>query len=257
LAFQKKNIVFANKEYGIYESLKDILSDDVLYLDPLSEVELEEAMKRLKLDEEPPFIQKEQKDPFRGPPKIVMYLPPPVQDKTKLNLSGRVFSKVYKGKVLTRLIPADELVSKLKTLKEVDFSTVTEVDLTRNQLNDDDLPHIYELATLLPKCAVIDISHNRFHGLQDGDCFVADKALFNLLELKQIKLVVIIGNALATRDREDLFKKLEANTELLAKLVWIPKVWLSHEGWKALVTNPSAQIIVTKVHMEYFETHKQ
>jgi len=70
-----------------------------------------------------------------------------------------------------------------------------------------------------------------------------------ILELPQIKHVVIVGNVLASISRRDFYNQL--NGKHLCKLIWIPKYWLSANGWKGVLENTTLHEIVEKHHRLY------
>jgi hypothetical protein len=132
----------------------------------------------------------------------------------------------------------------------LDLTEVRSVDFSENNLLDDDMIGIVSFVLEhLPKCFVVNLSNNRFHGFpmkEKIDCH-----LFRLLACDHIRFVDITGNSLASVDRLDLFLEMESmSSHPLTKLIWIPEDWVDGGGWKSVIRNSSA--IVVSAHKEFY-----
>lgn len=104
-----------------------------------------------------------------------------------------------------------------------------EVDLSNNNLTDEDVPAIVLLTeTCTPK--TVNISSNRIHGVADTQN-MTEEAIMKILEV--VQFLNITWNPFASTDKKDFFARLKQ--QQLERLVWIPEAWVSAGHWKALI----------------------
>lgn len=126
-----------------------------------------------------------------------------------------------------------------------DIPKVTDLNMARNNLLDDDLPYIATFVAALPSCRVVDLSFNRFC---DGD-----KSLCEILAESHVKFVDIVGNPMASIQRKDFLSQLDE--ERVPKLIWVPKNWLAGQGWRSVVGEmaPELQRLLVQSHNAYYD----
>jgi hypothetical protein len=156
-------------------------------------------------------------------------------DPTLLDLSrSKVISKRFaRFTHLTDEIPTAELAARFKGK---DLAYVQRIDLSSNDLLDEDMPIIVDfIKSALPNCANVDLSNNRFHGYDPTLQAALYKSLTELLRQEKIQFVDICGNALASVDGAPFFKRLSESPKLFSKLIWIPMLWVEAGRWKSVV----------------------
>jgi len=161
-----------------------------------------------------------------------------------LDLKERVISDRFSS-VNKRLIPSSQLETTMTlqygktTLDQIEF-----VDLSNNNLLDSDLPFIERFVTnCLPNCTILRLSGNRIVG--DAQSIAALKVL---LSQPSISYVDITGNALAALSQIEFFTQLQPHFN---KLIWIPKRWLEHTSWHAMVASADVTTVVD-AHEAFF-----
>jgi len=167
-------------------------------------------------------------------------------DNGTLDLKGKVITRTID--LETDLIPITTLQSLLKKLPSETKSTIVTLDLSNNNLVDQDLKELLPLVLLLPNCKRLVLSGNRFHGYERTTRLLVDQSLLQLLNTF-LEWVDITGNPVASMDRQDLFRKLKAKQ--LLKLIWIPEGWLAGSAWHTLV-RPTHYADVQRMHKQYY-----
>lgn len=176
---------------------------------------------------------------------------PPSFRGPSLDLRGKVSSIKFSG--INSYSTIGNWTQAAMGLSEDVRKNVFKVDLSRNNLFDDDLPYIVDFCKLFPHCQVIDLSLNRFYGFPPPSKSAenpADTAVRKLLSLDGRRVFVVIeSNPLASVDRADFFKTLISDDkEALKYLVWIPDAYFKAEKWKRIVEDPEAQDYVKEAH---------
>jgi hypothetical protein len=188
-----------------------------------------------------------QLDPFVPP--TMPFAQPKKKETTRKTLelaNGQVLSHAFKSLRVVGKTPMDEVATKFEQqMKEVEI-----VDLSANNLLDDDLPIVVALVERCPRIQEIDLSNNRFHGYSKDTQPIVDKAIQALLSRSPPTSVNISGNPLATIDRKDLFASF-SSTEL-SRLIWIPEPWLKGSGWNNMIPKEELQEIVRRTHEVLF-----
>lgn len=162
-----------------------------------------------------------------------------------VDLRGQICSTKLRG-VSGRPLSCDELLEKFC---DSDLRETRKFICSYNELFDCDVPYILNIVQKMPNCAEVDLSFNRLYGTEDTSNMV-DRCIRLMLELPQIKHVVIVGNVLASISRKDFYNQLD---ELhLSKLIWIPKEWLSGNGWKGVLEKTPLHEIVEMQHRLYW-----
>jgi len=226
-------IVFTNKNQAVLEKMEDILDEDLIYLASTDEPELNHLFNQLKMKDQDPFVKRSNEQ------KLLEF------DGSRLNLSGSVYSIRFSHED-SNLLCTNNLLSFIE-LYHINTENLTEVDLSSNELSDPDLLYIVNFIQQLPNCHTIDLSHNNFHGslIEKSE---ADSHLFELLNMKHVKTVIILGNGMATSDRRDLYLDLQRSKKfnLLKKLIWIPERWIEDKkaGWLEVIKTEQTQNMI-------------
>lgn len=110
---------------------------------------------------------------------------------------------------------------------------IRRVDLSRNDLFDEDMEPVAEFIQLLPNCEHVLLRLNRFHGVIEKTGQIMDQALEKMLAQPSMQYVDVTHNPLASTDRQDFFRQLPV--ESLTKLIWIPRQWLASNAWHILL----------------------
>eukprot|EP00029_Vermamoeba_vermiformis_P007682 TRINITY_DN3390_c0_g1_i1.p2 TRINITY_DN3390_c0_g1~~TRINITY_DN3390_c0_g1_i1.p2 ORF type:complete len:246 (+),score=8.34 TRINITY_DN3390_c0_g1_i1:2-739(+) len=164
-------------------------------------------------------------------------------DKSKVTLRdcivGASASKSFK--LPAYLISVDKLADYVK--ENYSPPAIKVLDLSLNNLVDEEGPYITSLVKMLPNCAVVDLSSNRFQGKETG-------WLIDILKMAQVEVVNISGGSIGTEDCKAL---LQHTKEFLKKLIFIPEYWLKGEGWRQLIGDNNTEEIIKQVHMKYYK----
>jgi len=105
-----------------------------------------------------------------------------------------------------------ELFLNFSNVLNANLSKITEVDFSKNDLHDIDLPELVSFVEKsLPACHTVNLSRNKIFGFADADREKVDAEMFRLLSFSHVKAVIIYGNPIATRDRSDFILKLQTN----------------------------------------------
>jgi len=158
-----------------------------------------------------------------------------------LDYRGKLISSCFGNLKSHKKTPEELLQIEFKDQKEI-----KRIDFSQNNLFDSDLPVIEKIIKMFPSCECVNLSFNRFHGIQNNQ----DQAILEILECSNVHFVDISMNALASTDRTDFFKALEKKH--FKKLIWIPKNWLNGENWKKLAFGYVDT--VKSAHVEYYQT---
>ena len=122
----------------------------------------------------------------------------------------------------------------------------TTLNLSSNNLLDEDVSHIKNYVDPLNKLEILDLSWNRIYGKWNPE---VDRNLIAIAKKPSIKFIVVVGNPIASIDRADFLQNLE--DWVLKKLVWIPEHWIEAGGWKGLV-RPGQKEIVLQTHESFY-----
>jgi len=172
-----------------------------------------------------------------------------------LNLRDRLISSKFKESTKglpEYLIVTDSLPDKIKSL---DKAQIKILDLSRNNLTDEDFESIYHVATELPNCEEVDLSVNRIQGR-------AREWLLKILRVGHVKWVNVVMNALASVECKDFFQQLkkrekdESGKEIFTKLIWIPDNWLKGAGWRTIIDDKRFEEDIFAVHNEYYKVKR-
>eukprot|EP00298_Acanthocystis_sp_HF-20_P021669 c2818_g1_i1.p1 GENE.c2818_g1_i1~~c2818_g1_i1.p1 ORF type:complete len:264 (+),score=95.75 c2818_g1_i1:52-843(+) len=183
------------------------------------------------------------------------FLSPP--STTTLQFQQQITSVTAKGFSSSNKIAIDELAAAI-TNKEQDSSVqLILLDLSWNGLQDIDIQYVKKIFDHV-KPKILDLSGNRFHGLQGkwskapSEENPLDKCIIEILNTAEC--VNISANPIASLDRDDFFANIEKNhPEFWKKLIWIPNPgWVTAGAWKCLVANEESQAIVKNTHDEYY-----
>ena len=182
-------------------------------------------------------------------------MPPAEITNTCLHLRTKVCSSKFANFDVPG-IPAERLTVWAYSVPSSDRMLIRSIDLSHNNLFDEDLPLISGLLELFPNCNVVDLTRNNIYGRPSisGIEWGVDKVIIQLLEKKIT--VILTYNPMGTIDRKDFFKVIENESpSLLEHLIWIPEGWLGASGWRSLVTKETAQEIVLKTHEAFYAPH--
>lgn len=170
-----------------------------------------------------------------------------VDKKLTVDLRGKVVSTKLRG-IVPEKIPSHALVETFNNMvPKINFRIYCAIDFSGCQLLDEDMSYIADVVHLFENCFEVNLSNNRFHGLNDN---TVDYHLFRILRQASIKHVLIIQNPIASIDRKDLFTKMNEND--LRKLIWIPEQWLQGGGWKSVLLNNKNLKFVEEAHIKYY-----
>ena len=163
-----------------------------------------------------------------------------------------------------------DLVEMICPLKEVRL-----IDLSNNFLGDTDLDYIVHLVSKLEldgklKETVVNLKNNKIHGWDNMKATVC-KLLNQLVQLQNVKFVVMVYTPFCTSDQKDFFMKIGTPThddclpctEITSKLIWIDWVNIFNDGWQHLLTNsldlalfpPNLELVrrIQITHLQYYE----
>ena len=144
-------------------------------------------------------------------------------------------------------------VSLLQESMAIDPNKILHLDLSANNLLDEDLQFLVPLICKSPNIKTVNLSENRFHGTLPEQRERVDRNLKMILQHVQ-EYVDISKNPLATIDRSDFFESLDQS--FFAKLIFIPKIWLHGDSWKSLV-RASYYDLVVRTHNSYYNQTTQ
>ncbi|KJE90581.1 hypothetical protein CAOG_01877 [Capsaspora owczarzaki ATCC 30864] len=152
-----------------------------------------------------------------------------------LNLSsGRVNPSYAKHlRESNALVNVDKLLEFLQ-LKQLDSGEVVTLDLSTNELPDEDLEFIAPIVQHL-QCNVINLSFNRFGAaaeradLTNNPRKTVVEQIRRFVMLPSVRFVNLVGNYLTASDWLDWFQDLPA--EAWDKIVFIPLVWVRDHVW--------------------------
>lgn len=141
----------------------------------------------------------------------------------------------------------------LETIKE---NKVKRIDLSRNGLYSSDLPFILEFLSdseikKYLEDTIVDLSDNKIEGLGEYRETV-DTCIKSIVEIPEIKNLVIIGNPFATINRKDFFETLDINNTT-KKLIWIRNYNINCFGWQDLLKSQEVIEYVKKSHLGYYQ----
>ena len=169
-------------------------------------------------------------------------LPPAEVVSNCLNLRSKVRSIRFANFALSGM-PVEQLAQWSESISR---EAITGIDLSENNLFEEDLPLVVDFLKQFPHCRMLNLSGNRIYKNHD-------ELIARLLERKII--VVLTGNPIATVDRKDFFRALEQDRpHLLEFLIWIPEQWLAVGNWKVLIGTEEAQALVVKAHQDYYQS---
>jgi hypothetical protein len=163
-----------------------------------------------------------------------------------VDLSESILSSAYEK--VARSSPTPGISKSFNELMKMK-DAITSLNLSCNNLLDVDLPIIANFVTQCPNCSIVDVSLNRFYGNDEKRRLIVDEARGTLLRQPAIKVVDICFNPVASVDRADLFHRL--SREALAKLIWVPKIWLSAGRWKDMLPEANVEL-VEETHNKFY-----
>jgi hypothetical protein len=169
----------------------------------------------------------------------------PLHDGT-LNLRSKLSStrlKVAKD----RQINCEELIH---IIGGDTFEKTRRVICSHNDLFECDVRYLFNLVAKMPNCFEVDLSFNRLYGTNVETKKMVDNSIKSILELPQVKYVVVIGNVIASLSQKDFF--LQLNEDHLKKLIWIPSEWISGKGWKLVLENEKFHPMIEELHKKYW-----
>lgn len=150
----------------------------------------------------------------------------------------------------TKFASLDSTKPTLSSVK-IPSRVFTGLDVSENNLMDDDIPLLRKLLDSLPQCKYVNLSRNRIYG--KGEPALVNDPLKEILATKDIVWVDITVNPLASIDRVDFFASLSEGQ--LKKLIWIPSTWLAGNAWHQVLGNQQQLIdLVQSTHEAYYST---
>lgn len=144
---------------------------------------------------------------------------------------------------------ADRILDMKPLLKSINF-----LDLSGNELYSGDIVHIYGLLIkLLPYIdnATVSLEGNKIHGVGKYRVIV-DTFLNKIIEIKEIRYIVLVSNPFNTIDRQDFFDTLTVDNNACKKLIWIQQYNISNSGWHFMLKSMDVCEYVKKNHIEYY-----
>lgn len=194
-------------------------------------------------------------DPFdESDPSVTVLSAPLLIVAGRLNLRDRLISSKFKDSAKglpAYLIVTDSLPDKIKSMGKEKIEQIKIIDVSRNNLTDEDFEPIYNMATELPNCEEVDLSVNRIQGR-------SREWLLKILHLGHLKWVNVVMNTLASVECKDFFQQLkkrekdEKGKEIFTKLIWIPDNWLKGGGWRTIIDDKKFEEDIVAAHNAYY-----
>ena len=120
------------------------------------------------------------------------------------------------------------------------------LDLSCYRLSDKDLPAVFNIMQLLPKCSALDLTACLLNSSKGPQI-----AAFT--RLPALKYLFLWSTGLADFGARHMFAELEARD--VAKIIFLDSLEdLEHSAWKNTVTNASMHPVVERTHREFFDT---
>eukprot|EP00047_Mylnosiga_fluctuans_P002434 m.224519 g.224519 ORF g.224519 m.224519 type:complete len:278 (-) comp11101_c0_seq1:1388-2221(-) len=174
---------------------------------------------------------------------------PLTNSRTALNLRRCVISSKFKS-LRPSLSSLADVLSSLKELTVEEKSKITSVDLSYNDLFDDDLDELVNLCGCLIQLRDLNLARNRFHGLLEPSASAITSFLSNLLSRSTLRYVDVTGNNFASLDQISFFRTLD--DKHLEKLIFIPTQLVRTSGWHSMLSSAKSIALVERTHQKYF-----
>ena len=251
----------SKKFKGLTKYFQDFEVKDLLEMDdPFELVGYVEPVDRLSMQL---FLQK--------------YLIPLFENNNQMQKEPKIINSGLESKIFTSGALISQLFSKVDQkrmtiprfsewiVKNVPIgSKIVYIDMSGNELLSLDLKSVLTMIVSLQENSllsenglIVDLQNNRIHGvLQYQD--EVDECIHSMANQKCIKFVDIRTNPFVSRDRKDFFQKLNMNSLVTEKLIWIHELHLQTDGWRSFVSKDrQLQEGLINSHSEYFAWRKK
>lgn len=211
-----------------------------------------------------------------------------LKQKREYFVPTKTEAKLYERKMLNgnrKILPANMDFLEKVTIKDVvemdcDLDVVELIDLSENDLGDNDLYYILKLVQKLEKGkklkdTVLNLSLNRIYGRDEQLKRIVREQLNSLVRVPEIKFVVLTANPFCTVDNKDFFQcigissdmatvvlgslKLDVDTilpcdDILTKLIWVNNWDLFSSGWvKTMIYYQKVRKPIRITHLRYYQ----
>ena len=157
------------------------------------------------------------------------------------------YCKIFKSTVYAKFSVSDKLSFDVFGEKfEKDLNEeIKIVDLTKNNLFDEDIPIIVHNIAHLGSTFSLDIklSDNKLTNIY---------ALDELFACAAVNRVIIEVNQLDINHLVSWFNDKDRNGRWFQKLIWMPIMWIRLNGWTNIITDEETRCIIRSTHETYF-----